>query len=174
MKSQLITINNNKLNVEVALTSREQARGLMNVDNLPSDKGLLFCYPRSRVLSFWMRNTTIPLSIAFIDKNKKITQIEDLKPLDEKSVKSNKKCMWALEVNKGWFDKHNVKVGDSVEIPFNPFKGNIKIRVLKLPPEAKQLAKTIEDKLVDMTMSALKTKLSTDSLKSLNIDVEVE
>ena len=130
MVQNQITINNNNLNVDVALTRREQAQGLMNVDSLPSDKGLLFCYPQERVLSFWMRNTTIPLSIAFIDKNKKIVQIEDLDPLDEQSVESKEKCKWALEVNRGWFHENQVKVGDMVTIPFSR---EIKIRVLKLP-----------------------------------------
>jgi len=171
MIQKQITINNNKLSVEVALTKREQAQGLMNVENLPSDKGLLFCYPQERSLSFWMRNTTIPLSIAFIDKNKKITQIENLEPLDEKSVKSNKKCKWALEVNKGWFDQHQVKVGDIVEIPFGR---DIKIRVLKLPSEANKLAKKIENQLVAMTMKALKSKLSVDNASQPNLDIEAK
>lgn len=171
MIQKQITINNNKLSVEVALTKREQAQGLMNVENLPSDKGLLFCYPQERGLSFWMRNTTIPLSIAFIDKNKKITQIENLEPLDEKSVKSNKKCKWALEVNKGWFDQHQVKVGDIVEIPFSR---DIKIRVLKLPAEANKLAKKIENQLVAMTMKALKSKLSVDNASQPNLDIEAK
>ena len=64
-----------------------------------------------------------------------------------------------------------IKVGDTVNIPLTR---DIKIRVIKLPREANQLAKTLEDKLVDMTVSAIKTKLSVDQLKNLNIDVEVE
>jgi hypothetical protein len=118
-----------------------------------------------------MKNTKIPLSIAFIDKNKKITQIENMEPYDETGIKSNKPAKWALEVNSGWFDDHNISVGDKVDIPKSK---KIKIRVLALPPEASQLTKAIEDKLVDMTVRALKSKFSVDKLGDLNIDVEVE
>jgi len=88
---------------------------------------MLFSYPHDRILTFWMKNTTIPLSIAFIDKNKKIVQIEDLVPLSEESIKSNVKVKWALEVNKGWFSKNSIKVGDKVNFSHN----KINIRVLK-------------------------------------------
>tara|TARA_B100000683_G_C12379858_1_gene510780 strand:- start:423 stop:929 length:507 start_codon:yes stop_codon:yes gene_type:complete len=166
-----ITINNQPLDVKLAKTPEQQARGLMNISSLPDNEGLLFCYPKEKKLSFWMKSTPIPLSIAFIDKNKRITQIEELKPYDETGVKTIRPTKWALEVNSGWFDNHNIKVGDTVNIPLTR---DIKIRVIKLPREANQLAKTLEDKLVDMTVSALKTKLSVDQLKNLNIDVEVE
>ena len=173
-----ITINNQPLDVKLAKTPEQQARGLMNIqahgpNSLPDNEGMLFVYQREEILSFWMKNTPIPLSIAFIDKNKTITQIEDLEPNNTVSVKSQNPSQWALEVNRGWFDKHNVKVGDTVDIPPTSSR-DIKIRIIKLPREAKQLAKTIEDKLVDMTVKALKTKLSVDQLKNLNIDVEVE
>ena len=99
----------------------------MHTKNLSRDQGMLFSYPQDRILTFWMKNTTIPLSIAFIDKNKKIVQIEDLEPLSEESIESNQKVKWALEVNKGWFSKNNIKIGDKVNFSHN----KIKIRVLK-------------------------------------------
>lgn len=165
-----ISINNKKLNVKLAYTGEQQARGLKNITSLPEEQGMLFCYPEEKLLSFWMKDTNIPLSIAFIDKNKKITQIENLEPHNEVGVKTNAPAKWALEVNRDWFANNNIKVGDIVNIPDN----EIKIRVIKLPPAVNKLAKTIEDKLVDMTMRALKTKLGVDKLDTLNIDVEVD
>lgn len=121
-----ITINNKPLWVKLARTPEEQSRGLMNTSSLPRDCGMLFVYPREQLLSFWMKDTSIPLQIAFIGADKRIVQIESLKPRNETAVKSNKPAQWALEVNLGWFDDNNIKVGDAVTIP-----GAIKIRVLK-------------------------------------------
>ena len=63
-----------------------------------------------------MIDTTIPLSIAFIDENNRIIQIEDMIPLSDKSVESNKPAMYALEVNKGWFKDNGIGVGDLIRI----------------------------------------------------------
>ena len=104
------------------------AKGLMNIDKLGENEGMLFCYPAEKDLSFWMKSTYIPLSIAFIDKNKKITQIEELKPLDETSVTSKQPSMWALEVNSGWFQKNNIKIGDKISIINDKI---IKVKVVK-------------------------------------------
>ena len=122
-----ITLNNTKLNVKTANSPSEHACGLMNITSLPENHGMLFCYPEEKHLSFWMKDTQIPLSIAFIDKDKRIIQIEDLEPFDEAGVKTILPAKWALEVNKGWFNNNNVKLGDVVDIPSR----DIKIRVLK-------------------------------------------
>jgi uncharacterized membrane protein (UPF0127 family) len=123
-----IFINDIPLSVKLADTEIKQAKGLQNTPNLSQNSGMLFCYPHEKKVSFWMKETTIPLSIAFIDKNKLITQINDLEPLSEESIKSNKEIKWALEVNKGWFSDNNISVGDKVNIPSSK---KIKIRVLK-------------------------------------------
>lgn len=123
-----ILINNTPLTVKLADTKAKQAKGLQDTPNLSQDEGMLFCYSQEKKPSFWMKNTTIPLSIAFIDKDMLITQINDLEPLSKKSIKSNKKIKWALEVNQGWFADNNISIGDKVEIPVSK---NIKIRVLK-------------------------------------------
>ena len=109
-----IKINNALLKVAVAKTEPEQKKGLMHIKGLSCNHGMLFQYSKEQFLSFWMKNTKIPLSIAFIDKDLRIVQIEDMKPLDEKPVKSSQKVMWALEANKGWFDNNNVSLGDKV------------------------------------------------------------
>ena len=109
-----LKINNAKLKIKLATTPKEMVKGLKNVTSMPQDEGMLFCYPREEILSFWMKSTPIPLSIAFIDKNKRIIQIEDMEPYDETSIKSSKPAKWALEVNRGWFDDNNIKIGDSI------------------------------------------------------------
>lgn len=167
-----IKINSADLSVKVVSKPEEMAKGLMDVTKMPKNEGMLFCYPEEKILSFWMKSTPIPLSIAFIDKNKKIIQIEEMKPFDETSINSDRPAMWALEVNSGWFDENKIKIGDTVSNISNKF---IKIKIVKLPPEAKKLAKEIEDKLVTMTAMALKTKLGVDAkLKNIHVDVSEE
>ena len=166
-----IKINDVTLKASVVHSPKEKAQGLMNISNLPKDEGMLFCYPRERILSFWMKSTNIPLSIAFINKKKEITQIEDLKPRDESSVESEQPSKWALETNRSWFSDNNIDIGDRLD--FN--SGLVNVKIVKLPPEAKKLQKKIEDALVNMTLKALDTKLSTNGdLSKLNLDIEVK
>ena len=106
--------------VEIADNLLEQARGLMDRKALQEDRGMLFVYPSERPLSFWMRNTLIPLSIAYIDAQGRITDILDMKPLDDRPPHyvSSEPVQYALEVNRGFFDERGVKVGDRVvEVP---------------------------------------------------------
>ena len=128
MNFKIIKINNAKLKVKLAVTEKQMAKELMNVTEMPENEGMLFCYPEERKLTFWMKSTPIPLSIAFIDKDKKIIQIEDLEPYDETSVQSDRAAKWALESNQGWFNQNNISVGDKIK-----FLGNklIKVKVVK-------------------------------------------
>ena len=87
----------------------------MNRDSLPEDHGMLFVYPEEQILSFWMRNTRIPLDIAFIDRNGFILEIQQMQPHDDKSHASKQPAMYALEVRLGWFEDHEVEPGDRVE-----------------------------------------------------------
>jgi uncharacterized protein len=86
---------------------------------LGENRGMLFIYPDERELSFWMKNTLIPLSIAYIDSEGRITDILDMKPLDDRPPHyvSSEPVQYALEVNKGFFDKKGVKLGDHAELP---------------------------------------------------------
>ena len=122
MKLKNIKINKSNLKVRFAKTKQEHKQGLMGIDSLPEDQGMLFCYPSEQKISFWMKDTKIPLSIAFIDKNKKIIAIEDMKPLDISGTKFKDKAKWALEVNQGWFKKNNIKLGDKVNFDFITIK----------------------------------------------------
>ena len=133
-----IKVGNKTLKVRLAITPMQQRRGLMNVQGmgptkLPENEGMLFIYRREEILSFWMKNTTIPLSIAFIDKKGIITEIRDMKPLGMDSVRSAKPAQYALEVNRGWFTKNGIKVGSKVELNFR--RVNISIQPQMYPED---------------------------------------
>lgn len=108
-----------EVRVEIVDGPFEQQRGLMYRTSLGEDRGMLFVYRREQPLSFWMKNTRIPLSIAYIDSKGRITDILDMKPLDDKlpHYVSSEPVQYALEVNQGFFDERGVKVGDHAELP---------------------------------------------------------
>jgi uncharacterized membrane protein (UPF0127 family) len=100
--------------VEIANNPIKRECGLMNRKSMGKNNGMLFKFPYSHQLSFWMKNTYIPLNIAYIDDNGKILQIEEMTPLSTRAIVSNNEVRYALEVNKGWFKENKVKVGDYV------------------------------------------------------------
>ncbi len=109
------------LNVEVARTFETRQKGLMYRTTLKKDAGMLFVFERPQKLSFWMKDTYLPLSIAYLDKNKVIKEIHKMKPQslmereqDHRSYPSRCICQYALEVNQGWFAKQGIKVGEKV------------------------------------------------------------
>ena len=106
-----------EVEVEIADDYAERQRGLMERTELAENAGMLFVFDREQQLSFWMRNTLIPLSIAYIDAEERIIDIQDMQPLDETSHPSAEPAMYALEVNQGFFDEHGVGVGNEVELP---------------------------------------------------------
>ncbi len=112
-----LEINGVKIYIEIALTDQERMTGLMFRENLAENHGMLFIFEKEQVLNFWMKNTSIPLSIAYIRENGLIIGIYDMKPYDETPISSIYPCKYALEVNKGWFSKNNVKTGDTINIP---------------------------------------------------------
>ena len=116
-KFQWLTIKEKKIKVEVVRTDEEKAKGLMFREKLGKNEGMLFVFEREETLSFWMKNTRIPLSIAFIAKDGKIVDIQDMEPFDLQSHVSARPARYALEVNQGWFKKNGIEVGDFVHIP---------------------------------------------------------
>lgn len=102
------------LQVELARTPEERARGLMRRKSLADGEGMLFIFERDETLSFWMKDTLIPLSIAFIASDGRIVEIRDMRPLDLNPVKSGRSVRYALEVPQGWFERAGVKPGDTV------------------------------------------------------------
>lgn len=110
-----LTINGHKLTAEVATTPEERAKGLMNRFSLRPDNGMLFVFERPEPLSFWMKNTFIPLSIAFLDAQGRILNIEDMAPQTATTHWSKAPGLYALEMRKGWFAERGIKAGDRVE-----------------------------------------------------------
>lgn len=103
---------------ELAANDKDRARGLMHRSSMGTDDGMLFIYPESKPRSFWMKDTKIPLSIAFLDPEGRIVKIAKMQPLSKATTKSVYPAKYALEMNQGWFDSHGVKKGDLVtEIP---------------------------------------------------------
>jgi len=104
------------ITVEIADTPSKQARGLMFRKSLPKDHGMLFVFESERELSFWMKNTLIPLSIGFFDKERKLLEVQEMSPaiageLYPRTYKSSKPAMYALEMEKGWFSRNGIKEG---------------------------------------------------------------
>jgi len=101
---------------EIAESHEEKTKGLMHRKNLPEGEGMLFVYDRDQPMSFWMVNTIIPLSIAFLSNEGRIIEIKDMYPNNKNSVSSGRSCRYALEVPQGWFTNVGVKIGDLVII----------------------------------------------------------
>jgi uncharacterized membrane protein (UPF0127 family) len=111
-----LNINDKMVYAEVAFTQKDRAMGLMFRDKLDKGQGMLFIYPHEQNLSFWMKNTKIPLSIAFINSNEVITQIESMAPYSLLSHTSKNKVRFALEMEEGWFIKNGIKAGSKVSL----------------------------------------------------------
>lgn len=110
-----LTIGDHKITAEVASTPEQRALGLMNRFSLQPDHGMLFVFERAEPLAFWMKNTFIPLSIAFIGADGKIINIEDMAPRSEASHWSKGPALYALEMKKGWFGERGIGVGAEVK-----------------------------------------------------------
>lgn len=105
-----------KLNTEIADTGPTRENGLMFRRSMPETDGMLFVFDKEQKLYFWMKNTYIPLDIAYIDKNGIIKEIYHMKPLDASVIyNSINPVMFALETNLGWFSRHRIKTGSKIE-----------------------------------------------------------
>lgn len=109
-----LKIGRSMLCAELALTPDERARGLSGRSTLPNDGGMLFVFPEGSRPGFWMRDTSLPLSIAFIDASAKIVDIRALTPFSESLVYPKRPVAYALEVRRGWFNENGVRIGDRV------------------------------------------------------------
>jgi uncharacterized membrane protein (UPF0127 family) len=101
--------------VEIADTDAERRRGLMERTELAEDAGMLFVFDREVTEGFWMRNTLIPLSIAYIDSGGRIVDIQDMEPLDETPHPPASPYQYALEVNQGFFEAQGIEIGNVLE-----------------------------------------------------------
>lgn len=123
-QKRTLFVGEKKIEVEIADTDETRGHGLMFVERLPVDQGMLFVFDEEQTRSFWMKNTLIPLSIAYIDKDMVITEILDMQPAPlgaarPKSYPSKKKSMYALEMNIGWFEKNKIWPGARIRFADN-------------------------------------------------------
>jgi uncharacterized membrane protein (UPF0127 family) len=110
-------IGNRKFTIEVAMTDEQQQTGLMYRDSMPADHGMIFVFPDEEERSFWMKNTRIPLDIAYLDKNGKVVSIKSMKPFDLTGIDSDGPAKYAIELNVNVAKQIGLKAGDIVKIP---------------------------------------------------------
>lgn len=102
------------IQAEVAATQDERARGLMFREKLGQNEGMVFRFPAPRQVCMWMKNTLIPLSVAFIGADGRIINIEDMRPQTTDEHCSQQVALYALEMRQGWFKQRNIKAGELV------------------------------------------------------------
>ncbi|MFA7437244.1 DUF192 domain-containing protein [Castellaniella sp.] len=120
LPEQALRVGPHTIRVERADTPYTQSQGLMYRHDLDEDAGMLFEFDATDTLCFWMKNTLIPLSIAFIHEQR-IVDIQDMQPLTTESHCSAYPANQALEMNQGWFARHGIRVGDPIgKIPSVP------------------------------------------------------
>ena len=111
-----VTAKSHVLTAEVATNREGHVCGLAFRRDLPADHGMLFVYERDLILSFWMKNTFVPLSIAFLDSDGGILEIQKMDPRNPaRRYTSKSPARYALEVNQGWFADHDIAVGSRIE-----------------------------------------------------------
>ena len=111
----VLTIEGKEFRVEVARTREERAKGLMHRESMDPDAGMLFVFPYDQKLSFWMKNTSIPLTVAYIGNDGIIKELHDLTPFSEEPVPSMRSARYALELNRGAYKSAGIEVGHHVE-----------------------------------------------------------
>ena len=108
-------INGHKITAEVAATPDQRATGLMHRFSLQPDHGMIFVFERPEPQGFWMKNTFIPLSIAFVAPDGRIINVDEMAPHDESTHMSRGPALYAIEMRKGWFAERGIRAGDVVK-----------------------------------------------------------
>ena len=102
--------------LDVVSKFEDRKRGLMLKESIPKNYGMFFVWPYEKKQCMWMKDTYVPLSVAYVDGKGKIIEIYDMVPLSKNSVCSNKAAKYALEVNSGWFEENKIEIGDVIKI----------------------------------------------------------
>jgi uncharacterized protein len=110
-----LTAGMHVIRAEVAATEAERQQGLMYRERMGSNEGMVFMFGAPASVCMWMKNTYIPLSVAFIDEHGQIINIEDMLPQTTDSHCAKKPVHYALEMNQGWFRQKNIKPGSKIE-----------------------------------------------------------
>lgn len=119
LKTKIVKINNQDFSLEIATTPRQLTQGLSNRKELCQKCGMLFVFPTPQILSFWMKETLIPLDMIFLDVNKKITNIVTASINDLRIYNSTRFALYCLELNAGTAIKLGLKPGDIINLNIN-------------------------------------------------------
>lgn len=114
--ARLQVSNLSPLTVELAATDQQRARGLMHRTELCADCGMLFDFGETRYVGMWMKNTFVPLSVAYFNEQGVIVNIRQMQPQTLQSHLSDAPVRFALEMPMGWFNKNNIHAGDHIRI----------------------------------------------------------
>ncbi|WP_158970379.1 DUF192 domain-containing protein [Paraglaciecola sp. L3A3] len=109
-----VTVNQQTYSLEYAVSFEQRAQGLMLRKSMCADCGMLFNFQKVRGVGMWMKNTLIPLDVAFIREDGVVVNIEAMQPHDLSTTSSLGKVLYAWEMNQGWFLKNGITVGDKV------------------------------------------------------------
>jgi len=112
-----VVFHHQKLILEVAATRAARTQGLMFRKKLPPNHGMLFVFPENTPHDFWMKNTPIPLDIAFISQDGTVITIKTMKPFSTEITSSEKPCRYALEMNAGFFQHAHARAGEKMKLP---------------------------------------------------------
>ena len=114
---QMTETENAEFRVVIAESNKERRQGLMHIEFMEENEGMLFIFDPPRKVSMWMRNTTMALDMIFINKDGKIITIENsATPYSTKGIPSNGSIKWVLEINGGLSERLNIKTGDTVKL----------------------------------------------------------
>ncbi len=111
----VLSVGGHPLTAEVAHTEPARTQGLMHRRILPENRGMLFVFADVSRHAMWMMNTNIPLSVAFLDERGVIINIADMKPHTQDTHPAAKPAKYALEMNRGWFEKRGIRPGARIE-----------------------------------------------------------
>ncbi len=111
----VVRIASHPVHAEIADTPQAREHGLMGREKLCEDCGMLFVFPVAQRYQFWMKNTPLPLDIAFIGADRRIINIAAMQPYTTTAHGAEGDALYALEMNQGWFARHHVKPGDTMD-----------------------------------------------------------
>lgn len=115
-----IEIRGHSASVSVAETAEELQHGLMGVQAMPENRGMLFVFPKSSSWCMWMKNTPLPLSVAFFDDNFRLISIASMTPWSTEIHCALNPARYALEMNDGWFRARGISPGDTLSVTRRP------------------------------------------------------
>ncbi len=111
-----IKVGGQVVQMQIAILPAESQRGLMFRKTMGTEEGMIFLYERPQQMSFWMRNTELPLDMGFFDADGKLKEVYPMYPHDERPVESLGIRRFALEMNQGWYRKNGLKPGDALDL----------------------------------------------------------